>query len=384
MNAMNINNSYVRTWARLAARAVVLPALLVLSMPVAPSLIGSLAGSLAGSHAGALLGVSAGLQSGPSGTSLVGRASQVQAQNLSSIPGAFVDIGYGVRPVSLGNAFVGLADDVNTVYLNPAGLPGLSSRQVQFTHTQLMGLVDYSFFTAAMPLPRGPHAAGLTVIASGDDLMREFSAHLAYGRQVGPVKVGAAAKVRYSTFGNNLLNSSDFSGIFDPDEISEGMLNQVTGDGIGFGLDLGVLYDANERLRFGVMLRDMVAPFTWNSETMGEQNNARGSYNEAIPFEMAIGSSYRTARSATSVEIRPSLDSEQDHALRLGTERTFLNILSLRVGTEQWLNSLDDNKYMAGVGVHVPEIAGVSLTFDYGFVYDQLANSHRIGFQVHF
>lgn len=380
MKAMKSIKSNIHTKARTALRAVLFATVLVLAIPVAASLVGLLSGP----PSDPLIRMPGSSQGGLSVTLSPGGATQVQAQSLSSIPGAFVDIGYGVRPVSLGNAFVGLADDVNTVYLNPAGLAGLSNRQVQFTHTQLMGLVDYSFFTAAMPLPRGPHAAGLTVIASGDDLMLEFSAHLAYGRELGPVKLGAAAKMRYSSFGNNLLNPSDFSGIFDPDEISEGLLNQVTGNGIGFGLDLGVLHDASDRLRFGIMLRDMVAPFKWKSETMSDQNNARGSYNEAVPFELAIGSSYRTDRTVTTVEIRPALDSEQDHALRLGTERTFIDIFSLRVGTEQWLNNLDDNKYMAGIGLHAPEFAGISLTFDYGFVYDQLANSHRIGFQVQF
>ncbi|MBU1680098.1 MAG: hypothetical protein KKD86_14825, partial [Bacteroidetes bacterium] len=45
----------------------------------------------------------------------------LHAQDLSGIPGAFVDIGFGAKPVAMGGAFVGLANDVNSIIWNPAG-----------------------------------------------------------------------------------------------------------------------------------------------------------------------------------------------------------------------------------------------------------------------
>lgn len=306
------------------------------------------------------------------------------AQSLSSIPAAFLDVGFGTRPVAMGNAFVGLADDINSVYLNPAGLTSLTGKQVQFTHTQLMGLVDYNFLAAGLPLP-GNQAAGIALISSGDQIMREFSLHMAYARHVGPVSAGAALKVRYASFGNNTLNPDDFAGIFDPSEIDIGIRNQVYGDGTGIGLDLGVIYDASEDLRFGIFLRDIYAPFFWDSQTDNPDSGVKGSYNERIPFEMAIGSSYRVSdHTRFSFEYRPTFDEEQDHAVRVGVERIFLNVLALRAGTEQWINNMDDDKYMLGVGIITPEISGISANFNYTYVIDELANTHRIGFQIHF
>lgn len=306
-----------------------------------------------------------------------------KGQDQSSIPGAFIDVGYGDRPVAMGNAYVGLADDVNAVYLNPAGLSFLTAPQIQFTHTKLMGLVDYNFVTAALPF-KGNQAVGLTFINSGDDLMREISGHLAYSYRIGQVSAGIAGKFRYSSFGNNTLLESDFSGIFDPGEISTGLSNQVTGDGTGYGLDLSALYKATDNLTFGIMVRDVFAPFSWSSQVASSESQAKGEYTEDIPYELLFGSSYQSEHSTFSVEVRPSTDKEQDDAIRFGFERVFFDVLALRLGTEQWLNNLDDDKYMAGVGLNIPELAGVSLRFNYSYVVDSLANTQRIGVQLHF
>ena len=308
---------------------------------------------------------------------------RANGQDMSSISGAFVDVGYGDRPVALGNAFVGLADDVNAVYLNPAGLSYLEAPQIQFTHTKLMGLVDYNFVTLALPFNEN-QAVGVTFINSGDELMREISGHFAYSIHAGQLSAGLAGKFRYSSFGNNTLLESDYSGIFDPDEITTGLSNQVTGDGSGYGLDLSALYKATEQLTFGVMVRDVIAPFSWNSKVSNTEAQTKGSYTEDVPFELLFGSSYQTEKATFSVEVRPSTDNEQDDAIRFGFERVFFDVLAARLGTEQWLNNLDDDKYMAGVGLNIPKMAGISVRFNYTYVVDNLANTQRVGVQLHF
>lgn len=307
------------------------------------------------------------------------------AQDASSIQSAFLDIGFGTRPATMGNAYVGMADDVNSVYLNPAGLTSLTENQATFTHTRLMGLVDYNFLTTGIPLPGGPHAAGLAIISSGDNIMREISVHLAYARKFGPLSAGAAIKGRYSSFGNNTLHHDSYFGVFDPDEIDTGIGNQIRGTGSGFGLDLGLIYQPAEELRFGLFVRDLVAPFSWDSRTASGENQSKGNYNERIPMEIAVGSSYRVTESFTiSTEYRPTFDEEQDHALRIGAETILLDILALRAGTEQWINNLDDDKYMLGMGIITPEISGLSASVNYGYIIDNLANTHRFGLMLHF
>lgn len=49
---------------------------------------------------------------------------------------SFMKIGVGARPVGMGEAFVSLADDVNAIYWNPAGLHYIESMQLMFYHNE--------------------------------------------------------------------------------------------------------------------------------------------------------------------------------------------------------------------------------------------------------
>ena len=51
----------------------------------------------------------------------------------SALFGQYDQLFVGTRPLSMGGAFIAVADDANTITWNPAGLPGL--RRTEFTTT---------------------------------------------------------------------------------------------------------------------------------------------------------------------------------------------------------------------------------------------------------
>ena len=55
---------------------------------------------------------------------------------------AFTKIGVGARPVAMGGAFVGLADDITALYYNPAGLAGLQDLAVSQEAGSESGVVE--------------------------------------------------------------------------------------------------------------------------------------------------------------------------------------------------------------------------------------------------
>jgi hypothetical protein len=167
-------------------------------------------------------------------------APAVGAQGLSNIPASHVDIGFGARPMAMGGAFVGLADDEHSVYWNPAGLADTKNYITSFSHADQMEFVTYRFMALVAPLPWDNLGAGLTVIESGDDMLREFSAQLGVGYQYKTLRAGIGVKYRHSGFGKNGFNDGDYI-VFDPDEILAGRDQQVRGNGTGFGVDLGLL-----------------------------------------------------------------------------------------------------------------------------------------------
>jgi hypothetical protein len=311
-------------------------------------------------------------------------AADLQAQSLSGIPGSFVDIGFGARPVALGNAYTALANDEHAAYWNPAGLASVKGYLTSFSHANQLRMVDYSYVTLAAPLPGATHGAGATIIASGDDLMRELSVHLAYAYKYGPLSAGIGLKYRNASFGKNMFNDSDYI-IFEPDEINLGRLNQVTGDASGFGVDLGLLYQVNERARVSLVYRDMAASLNWNSATTNPDAPARGSYSEGLPSELIIGSAVSLRDNImVTADFRPSLYSDTDNVLHMGAEAVFADIVALRGGTRQRANDREDALYAAGVGLISPEFNGIRVRLDYTYVFDPLENSQRISFAIQF
>ncbi len=53
------------------------------------------------------------------------------------------DIGMGARALGMGGAFVGIADDANAIYYNPAGLTYVEGRNVTSLYSSLLGAGNY-------------------------------------------------------------------------------------------------------------------------------------------------------------------------------------------------------------------------------------------------
>ena len=73
---------------------------------------------------------------------------------------------YGVRSMGMGGAFIAVADDVNTVYWNPAGLSDVREPQIGWQRAvksrDVMNYIDiYEFVT---PLKKGWSGLGLSYV----------------------------------------------------------------------------------------------------------------------------------------------------------------------------------------------------------------------------
>ena len=111
----------------------------------------------------------------------IGKASALFAQQISTIPGSFIDVGFGTRPVAMGYAFVGLADDENATYWNTEGVTKADGIQVGLSQLDHWGLVTYNYAAITVPSFGQNQPLGIAVISSGDDMMSELSVHAAYG-----------------------------------------------------------------------------------------------------------------------------------------------------------------------------------------------------------
>jgi hypothetical protein len=90
-------------------------------------------------------------------------ASGAQAAGTSGA--AFLKVAAGARPSALGEAYTALADDVNAVAWNPAGLTGVTSPQFTATQGQMLQEFDQSFVAGAYPFPWGTLGFGVTSLS---------------------------------------------------------------------------------------------------------------------------------------------------------------------------------------------------------------------------
>lgn len=80
----------------------------------------------------------------------------VEAANKTGTTGAqFLKIGSGARPTAMGESFVAVPDDVNSVYYNPAGIGFISRPEFTAMRTQWFQGIDYDYGAFVYPTDNG-------------------------------------------------------------------------------------------------------------------------------------------------------------------------------------------------------------------------------------
>ncbi|MEW6686185.1 MAG: PorV/PorQ family protein [Candidatus Edwardsbacteria bacterium] len=90
----------------------------------------------------------------------------------------FLKLPVGARPTAMGGAFVGLADDANSIFWNPAGLNQSNNQECISTYTRLYGEINLGNFTFALPVLRGRGGFGLSYLDVSDIRRNEIGEEL--------------------------------------------------------------------------------------------------------------------------------------------------------------------------------------------------------------
>ncbi len=187
----------------------------------------------------------------------------------SEVWAAFENVGIGARPVGMGGAYTALANDVNAILWNPAGLSGIPKREIGLSYLELYGLVGYSFVAFAQPFaPIGTVAGSLSGSNDRDGNYQEIVLSIATARQVKP-NFALGFNLKY-------LSSTTHMG------------NIKVGSGTGIAFDFGLRYDIwDERLSFGISLPNFLSYLAYNREEL--KNAPASSYSETLSIEHRLG-----------------------------------------------------------------------------------------------
>ncbi len=298
---------------------------------------------------------------------LVLLASGAEAQDLSGIPAAYVDIGLGIRPLGMGAAYVAVADDENAARWNPAALAQQARFAAAFTWARQLNLIPYNYLSGSLPMRRS--GVGWYAESSGDDVLRENTIGIAYGvtgdhlpglRTAYDISFGVTTKFRWASYGNN------------PD----GGEGQVTGDAWGWGLDLGFYWRIPwaRGLSAAVAAHDLLNNLTWNS-------SVKGNYSEPVPARMSAGIAYRLRdRSLFTLDFLPALYSDVETRFALGAEYKLLRVIALRAGVAQNIGTTRENRDVTlGLGIHQRLLGTAAIEAGIAYLFNELANTPRVG-----
>jgi len=326
------------------------------------------------------------------------------AAHADKYAGAFMESGGGARALGMGAAFTAVADDPSTTFWNPAGLAGVTRRELLLMHSERFGdLIDRDFAAYVQPvgwrLFGGQSAGvGISLIRLGvddipftnhltDDLDdngdgtvddeellglfdlqdqiryksdQEFGLLLSYGEQKGAWRVGGSLK----------------------------FIRQSVGpySSLGVGADLAVLRPAIwKRLDFGLKLQDVTTTYlSWST-----------GHNEVITPAIVPGLAWRqpVPRWNMDVTLAGSLETRFDNRgdadqyssgslsanAHAGLELGFSQKVFVRTGFD---GGFDAGHFAAGAGFRLEP-----LTIDYAYAGDALEIdevTHRISVSVRF
>jgi hypothetical protein len=285
-----------------------------------------------------------------------------------TIGAAFLKLEPGCRPVGMGGAFVGLANDVNALFWNPAGL-------VSIQKSELSAMQNFSFggvnnVTAGYARRLGKLTLGVSLQGVFAEIERRsgpsedpeetfYSGGVAVGIAGGYelmrwISVGGVAKYIYQNY--------------DQDETN------------GLAVDVGgMIRMLDGKVSAGVTLQNL----GW---VEGEPES-----EGKLPTSLRAGGAISLDKGKLNLSAEANIPFYGDPSVRVGLERWVHQVLALRVGYNLGFKSAAENPasgLTAGVGLKAygtKPLENVNFQFDYAYIPDRrFGDSHRISFITRF
>jgi hypothetical protein len=235
----------------------------------------------------------------------------------------FLTINPGARSNAMGEAQIGVANDVYATYYNPAGLTNLSTKEFSFMHTSyLPNLVDdmsYDFLTFAMPFREGESIGGhFTYLNLGDQVSTDTNGN----------EIGSFSSYMYAlnvSYARQIDDSSSWgvNGKYFYQELA--VINSLDASSGSFAVDLGYFkHNAmdNPNLKLGAVLTNVGPGVSFGD---GEE--------DPLPTRLGLGLSLLTLEGQATVAFDFNYElNDQTVVTNLGAEFYLVEDFALRAG----------------------------------------------------
>ena len=288
---------------------------------------------------------------------------------------AFLKIEGGSRPVGMGGAFAGLANDVNTIFWNPAGLTAVHDQEL--TAMQHFSFADINNQTIG-------YAQRIDRLVWGASFLGSFTE---IERRQGPTE-DPDSTVTVGGFATGLSLAYPLGTVMSVGGTAKMISQQLDiQNAYGVAADVGVILRLlDNHLGIGVAV----------------QNAGVLDGGENLPMALRAGLAYRTWKqpAAEAEETMPPSEVwafvadanlpliDANPSFHIGAERWFYESVAARVGYRIGMNENPSDGLALGIGVRrsgEDALANIDFQFDYAFVPDAyVGNAHRVSFITRF
>lgn len=306
----------------------------------------------------------------------------------------FLSIGQSARAIGMGSAFVGVVNDVSSIYWNPAGLTKAEGGQIMVDHTKWIAGTEYNFFAVSYNIgDLGTVGVSFTGSNIGD--MKVTTIEEPWGTGEVFSATDMAISLAYA-----LQLTDRFSIGFNPKFVYQGIWKMSAS---AFAIDMGVQYvtpfdDAILAMsisNFGTEMRLLgqsnLVLYDPDPYTTGN-NNKIPAYLEtkdwALPLTFRVGVAYNPIRTANHRltfafdALHPSDDYE---SVNLGFEYGFQDFLFLRAGYKSLFLDDSEESYALGFGLKKNLMGNVAIKVDYAYQdFGRLNNIQKFSLTVSF
>jgi hypothetical protein len=297
----------------------------------------------------------------------------------SNTMAGFIDTGQGARPIGLGRAYTAVANDVHSIFYNPAGMININKLAISTMYARLYPGVageklHYEMVAAVIPLSFIGNV-GVALTNFNIDIYNENAIYLSYGRQL-PFNLAIGGNFKFLRWA------------------AEGDVDPITGirdkdfSNNSFSFDVGLMYQIpvplikklapSGRLQFGLMLSDI------NQPNISEN----GSDNGKLPLALAFGVGFLSDNVLVAADL-----SRRDEftKLHIGTEYLLHQVtmgswnfaFHVRGGGIRVLNGRKGGELDLGFGLLVRNVL-----IDYVYVYPlalrDVNGSHKVSLSFQF
>lgn len=248
----------------------------------------------------------------------------------------FLRVEQGARPVAMGGAFTAVANDINSIFYNPAGLTHIESMEYVFSYADW--LVDSKFFSGAYGYTTGFGTVGVSFIHFG---IAEFEETLPLEPEGTGRMVGASNLALGLAFARDITDKLSLGGQV---RYVQEILDQDTRKTVAF--DLSTFYNTGFRnLTLGVSLRNLGPDQAVSKATRSETFPMPVDFNVTVASEI-LGK--RDGPYSLTLAFENAFTIDLGDRYRIGAELWLMNLVALRGG---YRYNYSNEDFSFGVGI---------------------------------